>query len=518
MKTFIKQITIVWSIVAIAFFAGCSDDIDPLVTSLDTDRLFSPINFSVKITNKTSATLSWTAVNGAQNYNIEFYANGNQDYSGTPVKTISGITYTQVPYTVSGFDGETAYSARVQAMGSDIDNSKWTSITFKTDAEQIFLPVAQDDIQATQVTLRWTAGEAATQIVLTPGDIKHDVTSEEIENGAATVTGLTGETTYTAVLMKDTKVRGTVSFTTKIDLGGAIPVYPEDDLTAMITEAVDGDVFAIFPGTYNLQDITVSASIGIKGTDPADKPILKGVILRIKAGAAITLKDLVLDGTGAKDNNQTVIYDADGSYGAFKMEDCEIKNYVKGTFYVNTKALIESVTIKGCIYSNIECSGGDFIDFRTGVAKKFEYTNNTAYNSALARDFFRMDNSSTNFSALTSTINISNNTFNNVSIGTGNRMLYIRFVSNEITFDKNIIANTQGYYTNQASTTIKEMKQNDYWNAPNFTGSTTANAKNDTDPSRTNLDPGFKNASAGDFTVSNETLKEDGIGDPRWLQ
>ena len=93
---------------------------------------------------------------------------------------------------------------------------------------------------------------------------------------------------------------------------------------------------------------------------------------------------------------------------------------------------------------------------------------------------------------------------------------YIRLASHEITFNKNILAATEGYYTNQASTTIKEMSKNNYFNAPNFTGSTTSGAKNDTGDC-TQLDPGFANAANGDFRVSNLTLKAAGIGDPRWI-
>ena len=61
------------------------------------------------------------------------------------------------------------------------------------------------------------------------------------------------------------------------------------------------------------------------------------------------------------------------------------------------------------------------------------------------------------------------------------------------------------------------MANNNYFNAPNFTASTTANAINDKGV-YTLLDPGFKDADKGDFTVSNETVKDNRIGDPRWLK
>jgi len=124
---------------------------------------------------------------------------------------------------------------------------------------------------------------------------------------------------------------------------------------------------------------------------------------------------------------------------------------------------------------------------------------------------------STNFPGITSVIHISNNTFNKVCDGTSRRILYIRLASNQITFTKNILANTLGYYSNQTATNIVAMANNNYWNAPNFTASTTSNAKNDTGV-YTTLDPGFINAAEGNFKVSNAVLIENLIGDPRWLK
>src|SRR5690606_5867141 len=132
------------------------------------------------------------------------------------------------------------------------------------------------------------------------------------------------------------------------------------------------------------------------------------------------------------------------------------------------------------------------------------------------RDLFRMDAGGSNTDPnVTSIITIRNNTFNQVCDGTSRRVLYIRLAKNEITFTKNIIANTQGYYSNQSATNITSMSDNNYFNAPNFTASTTSNAKNDTGVFTTE-DPGFANPAEGDFTISNENLKFNQIGDPRW--
>lgn len=499
-------------------FTGCSKTLDDEITSLSFSRLLSPSALSAVVVNRTSVRLNWNKVANAQSYTIEFFNNGTMDFTGTPVRTVADVAPDAMPYTVPGLMGETTYSVRIKAVGEGIDDSKWSAVTFTTDAEQLFLPVDPNDIQAKQVTLRWQAGQTATQIVLQPGNITHTVTAAEIANGVATITGLTPETAYTARLLSGTSTRGTATFTTLIDLGGAIQVNPGDDLTAILQAANAGDVFALMPGEYATQEIAITKSIAIKGARPANKPVLKGTIFRISDNAGLELKDVVLDGTGALNDNQAIIYAAGSVFAPLTIEDCTIKNYVKGIIYVSTATRISSVVYKGNIIHDIQCNGGDFVDFRNGLADKFDFINNTVYNSALARDLFRMDaGGTTNFPGIRSVITINNNTFYNICQGTSNRVLYIRLAngSHEIKFNKNIIASSNGQFTNQSATNVTERSNNNYFQAPNYHSTSVTNSDRGV---FTTLDPGFANPTAGNFTVSNIELKAAGVGDPRWLQ
>ena len=207
--------------------ASCGDVADE-ITSIIYGRNFSPTNLEARVVNRTNVRLTWTPVEGATSYNIEVFANDSLSFQGTPEKTITGITNAQIPYTVTGLYGQTQYSFRVQAVteGAESRNSKWSGAYAKTESEQILFSVTDDDITATTVTLRWPAGEAADLLTLNPGNITHTVTAAEVAAGAATVTGLSPETTYTATLSRQGKVRGKVEFTTAIDLGGAIAVNP----------------------------------------------------------------------------------------------------------------------------------------------------------------------------------------------------------------------------------------------------------------------------------------------------
>ncbi|KAA6310155.1 hypothetical protein EZS27_038491, partial [termite gut metagenome] len=180
MDKLLKQFIYTLSFTVVMIVAGCSENIADEITTIESSRLFSPTSFETRITDQTSVRLTWKAVSKAKNYNIEVFK--NEKFTGSPVKTAS-ITFTEIPYTISGFEGETEYFVRIQAVGEGLAESKWVSATFQTGAEQILSPVDPDDIQATSVTLRWTAGQTATKILLTQStssSIEHNVTAGEI--------------------------------------------------------------------------------------------------------------------------------------------------------------------------------------------------------------------------------------------------------------------------------------------------------------------------------------------------
>lgn len=510
MNKLTKKIIYLLSISFVLFATACDDDIAPEITEIDSSRLFSPTKLEAVISNQTSVRIKWDEVKKADSYNLRIFEGENTE--GTPVREIKDLKMLHLPYTVSGLEGETDYLLSVQAVASGYEDSKWTNLAFTTGKEQIFYPVDLNEVEATQVTLRWPAGETATTIVLTPGDITYTVTQSDIAAGMAKITGLTPETAYTASLMNGKKTRGTATFTTTLDIGNATLVKPEDNLAELIAGADKDQVFALMPGDYVVDaNIAITVPVSIKGARPAEKPVIKGAVFRMKEGSGIELRDLTLDATGS-DGNQMIVYDDDSAneYEAATIENCTISNYVKGIFYVNKKALIKSVSFNGNYIYDVECNGGDFIDFRSGIARTFTFKNNTVNNCAWARDFFRMDSGgANNFTSVTSAITISNNTLNNVSNGSNRRILYIRLgEQGQITFTHNVISNTEGYYTNQSTTNIVKMEKNNYFNASGFYSSAVEKAYNDALGNYTSLDPGYKDG----FTITNEDLIRENIG------
>ncbi len=97
-----------------------------------------------------------------------------------------------------------------------------------------------------------------------------------------------------------------------------------------------------------------------------------------------------------------------------------------------------------------------------------------------------------------------------------NRILYVRFLSNVLTVRNTLFANTLAIYSNQANTSAPTFSTNNYFNSANLYAVVAAN-KYDSSTTFTTLDPGFTRAATGNFTISNQTLKDNRVGDPRWI-
>ena len=380
-KKYFKSIVLGLATVALA---SCSDVADE-ITSIVYNRNFSPTSVEAKVRNRTNIELSWNLGDGVTNYNVEVYANDSLTFAGSPVKSFS-VSPDEVPVLIKGLEGETQYSFRVQATdGNSSRDSKWSSAYAKTEAEQIFKNVAEEDIKGSSVTLRWTAGEKAATIELTPGDIVYNVTDDDIAAGAATITGLTPETEYKALLKSATgKTRGTITFKTGIDLAETdILVKAGADIAAAIKDAPEGYRLVVEPGEYGIAtdeaafggSITISKQLTIKGLRQNEHPVIKG---RFKIEAPLTIDQCTRDGKGT-DGGQCFDFTAEGEVESLTVTNSEVKNYTKGFFYINKAVLVNTITIDGNIISNIECDGGDLFDCRKGGYNKFDLKNNTMY-------------------------------------------------------------------------------------------------------------------------------------------
>lgn len=508
--------------------SSCSDQMDE-ITSLILDRNYAPVELTAKVVNKTNVKLTWVKSN-ADSYTIEVFQDDSLTFAGTPVKTITNIQASDIPYTVNSLQGETNYSFRVKAVTKDdaSRDSKWSTAYVETEAENILSAVNEEtDITATTVTLNWPAGQTATSIVATNNDsfasnvITHTITADEIAAGKATISGLTPETNYTLKLYNTTKTRGTVKVKTAIDLGGATLVKAGSDLKTCIDNANDGDVLALMPGTYPINTIDgnmpLNKSIAIKSVRSYDKAIIQGGF-QLNNGAALSLTQLVLDGN----NNTTIKYVADyktaGKFGDLTIEGCDVKGYTGGVYYVNIAADITNLKINNSIIHNIS-TASDFMDCRLGAIHNLTFTNNTVY-AISCRDFFRYDNKASSFPGVTPYINVDHNTLD--GLGSVNKgVFYVRFTGTSIAFTNNIVSNSTGLFCKFAPTSIPNFSGNNYYNSPNFVEATDDKTNVGItvyDNTGTSYNPSYADYANHDFTVKSEDLKSSKTGDPRWIK
>ena len=494
---------------------SCSDyDVD-LIDELMVDRAFAPVALKAIVRNQTTVELSWTANKDVEYYVVEFSAD---DPNFTTIFKSINVTASELPIQVA-LEGETEYSIRVKAKStSGLEDSKWSIIKATTLTEQIMLPFELGDIKAKEVTLRWAPNSNVTKIVANPGEITHNITAQEKVAGVAKVTGLTGETSYSVKLYNNAKIRGTASFTTGIDVGDNTLVLPTDDLFQMIADAAPGDILLLEQGDYTAQTGTISLnkSITIQGLRTDFKPLLK-VNFEINTGA-IDVKLVDLDIDGGTSFSDVVRYTEVGNYNSLLISGCKVHDFARSFIGGNvTGAIVQSVTVENCIVTNILTSGGDFIDFRNSDALNVTVKTSTFNNCAPGRDFFRIDAAgASNNQGLTVNVLLENCTLYGVS-NTDDRILYVRFVSNALTVRNNIFAETTAYYSNQSGTDPAiTFLNNNYFNAPGFFDS--SKSRYDGSGTHTILNPGFENAAAGNFKISNQTLIDNKVGDPRWRQ
>jgi len=498
-------------------FVACDDNIDPIVEQLQFERVFSPTGLTARIRNLTTIELTWTIKDDAHHYVVEF--SEDSLLFSTIVRTVE-VMPDELPLQES-FDGETLYSARVKGVSdSGVADSKWSAITIKTDAENIYLPIQDGDIDATTATLRWAPNSDVTNFIINPGNTSRAITADEKTAGVATIEGLTGDTEYTVSLMKGAKQRGSVTFTTLIDVGNATRVYPEDDLSLVIAAAADGDVLVLYPGDYTVYSglITLDKSITIRGLYPYDKPKVHIQFNIENAAQAVELIDLDMNGDATL-SDMARFNTASVAFGSLTISGCNIHDFARSFVAGNVASTVASVSIDNCVLTNVLTSGGDFLDFRNTYLTDLSVTNSTFNNCAPGRDFVRMDAAS-GFSGtgLNSNVTIDHCTLYGVS-NTSDRIVYVRFLTNTLTIKNTLIAATDGYYTNQANSSQPTCSNNNYFNAVGFyTDAYVAGAKIDISGTHTTLDPGFTDVATGNFKVTNQTLLDNAVGDPRWLQ
>jgi hypothetical protein len=501
--------------------SGCESYNEELLDNVGNSREFSPLGVTARVRNSTTVELTWTAKadENADHYTVEFSPDDPE--FKTIFKTIN-VSLAQLPIQVP-LEGETTYYIRVKAVSaSGLEDSKWSITTATTLSEQIAFPVKAEEIQATSFTARWTPNSNVTQIVAQPGNVTHTITAEEKTAGVAIVTGLTPETNYTALLKNGTKTRGTLTFTSGVDLTKGILVNPGDDLNAKIAQVTGDTRLLLMPGVYQTSgEIIVNKKLIIRGVRPENKPKLnvKFTLVNNPSNASeavnLSLIDLDLNGAGLTGGVISILTAQASPLGDVLISSSYVHDYPSQLMYGNAAARLKSFTVDNSIVKNVNTAGGaDFIDFRTTYVENISLTKST-FNNCASRDFIRLDAVTTFGTSVTSNVVIDACTIYNPLLIASSRILYVRFASNVLAVRNTLFAVGQAIYTNQVATSAPGFGNNNNFNSPNLKAALTNNRP---DTGATTLDPQFANVAAGDFTISNQTLMDNKVGDPRWIK
>lgn len=505
---------------------SCGDAMDEL-TSVVYDRDFAPIGLEAKSATENSITLEWTKSHDDVTYTVELFADDSLTFEGSASNTFTDIE--AVKLKITGLVYDTKYSARVMTIdNADASrNSKWSTVFFRTSAQQIFNTPTESDIADRSVVMTWPEGEAATSVKVYADDVlvkEQKLTADEVAAGKVTVDGLNPETTYVIRLYNGEKQRGSKTITTIADLNGAILVHEGDDFRSMIEAAEDGQVFALYGGTHIIADVDeegkagaakVSKSIVIKGIYPTNVPVVKGRF-EILDGASLELNQIILDGVDNATTDQAFNFKtADVVYPLLSIQNSEVRNFGKGVFYLNVASTVNKLEFNNTLIHDIECDGGDMFDSRKGRIDELNFIGCTMYNSCAKRDFIRMDDASS--LGGTPTITVDGCTIDACANASGKRLLYVRYVGNIINWSNNLVTNTAGVWSNQSKTAVPTFSNNVYFNCPKLNVADVEGKSNMfADEQGKTLDPQYKDAANGDFTVGNEDVSKLGVGASRW--
>ena len=501
--------------------SSCSD-IDP-VHSLELSRVLSPTNLSVRVRNSVNLELSWDAMDKATSYTVEVYQ--GETTEGTPVFTQEGINADT--YTVkAGLLGETIYYVQVKAVGEGIADSKWIGMKVTTDAEQIFKAVDAAEITHNSAVIRWIDGmmtnaDAGNKVTVTPvsdasAALEYTVTNEDVTNGYVTIDGLTQDTEYQAVMKRGSVTRGTVNFKTRIDTGDMIPIDEGANLAEKLADANEGDAFVLLGSSYTLtEDFELTKSISLTSIDPTNKPTISGGRFIFNSDvASFSMSNIKVD---VENNYGNFIEAKGGSLGSLTLEGCEIKNTKNNMIYSNAAANFGTITVNNCIISNIGDGGDGVFDIRKGTVASVTLTNSTI--TDVKRTFIRIE--------VATDFTMTNCTLYNVATvdNTNNRGLFSLAKGNTLNVENCLFygiglespqnGNSGVWGRSDKMKATATYANNYYFNCPNLWSNL---YKDDYSSVATKLDPQFTDAANDDFTVQSQELKDNQVGDPRWLK
>lgn len=531
----IKHILIAAILTAGGFLAGCTSIADEL-TELSLTRCLEPLNLEYTISDGDSVVFNWDLVTGSDQFALQIAENSGT-FETEDGKLTSSVIHDlvikadQVPFGIK-LTADQEYYFRVQAQTSanDKEPSKWAVYAdpIATYAVRSSLFPEVTGRTATSITLSWNEDPEVTHILCTPREgtpVRYDLSEDEVKAHTATVSNLTASTNYTVGLYYMSANRGELSLYTMPDLSGIAPVSTVEDLKQAFTDKASKVVVSMAGSPYELGSVDLTSDMEIYGQESADgtRPVIMGTVSVNGTIDHFRCEGIEWNGNGYEIGRHIQI-EKGASINDVTFRNCTITELENGLIYCNSEynATVGTVTYEGCTIYDIPSSGGDGIDIRkNNTLGSINFTNNTVYNSF--RTFLRID-TDVNF---TGKITISNNTLMGLCTeieGSNNRGLFAVRSAGTVEISSNLLLHMTGLSTfmstsgeNIAASNFT-LSNNHYFDvAETFFNEkcTEANAIAG-GGSVLAADPCF-NSAGMNFHLTNSTLLNAKVGDPRWF-
>lgn len=537
-KILMRSLFIAFGVLSVILVA-CDDLAEPIITELETERLFTPTTVTTS-NGETEATVQWSKSLFSGDEVITYAVEVSKDLTFALIEHSLTTTDVEAAITNQDITIKQNHYARVKAVGSEgIEDSNWiVSGAFQITGEQILLPVDEADLAYNAATVRWDAeGGDVTTITLTPqGGVAQDftLTAGEKTASAKAFTGLLPATTYTAEIFNGTTSRGSIEFTT-FSLAvpsAALTIYLDN--THVFTQTTfdtltKASVTFVFPqGSVYVTSAALilkgNTDFNFYGVPGANKAIMafNGLTLPT-VGGKINFENLNITGyeyVGGVENtsnkrayifNQSVA----STTSEVNFENCIIRNFANTPFRIQSANAItvDKVKVNNCIVYDISASQTyAFINTNvaTGKVNNIEITNSTFYNVRIGLILHN--------AAASQTVTVSNCTINDISDDARALIDYNAQAVTTFTFTSNIVAkhksplNTaRGIRIAGASVTVPSSSYvaSDYVPSTNPIGGATGYAGTNTDL--------FVSPATGDFHFKDTNFAgKSTSGDPRW--
>ena len=510
-------------------------------------RLFKPSE--VKITSgETQAKLTWTIPLMATGKTLKYSIDFSTDSTFATIKYSATSDTAGVTVTEDNIPVRTKYYARIKANATaDQPESKYVrSSVFQLSGTQLFLAVRDNDIKETNITLRFKPTVGLSSIVLTPATgaaVTTSLSTADASAGIKTISGISAGVLYSAELFDGTKSKGLVTFTTLLPTNYSVKLNPGDDLAAAITNAANGAIIGLNPGTYTLAatSFITQKTITLKSTsgNPTDTKVNYKEIDLEGTGAGVTLSGIEFDGTAGAALyfiNFIGSQAANGSAATFTnvvVENCIVHGATtaflrgdRGTAARDFK--ITNITVNNSVVYDMGLNGSSA--YYTFHVNKMQFNTISVSKSTFYNAGPGLVTASTTYAGdVVPTVAISNSTFN--GFGGNAKYALLDASANPIKFTilNSILANTPKSGTVNAAAiratgagSTLSISNSNYFNLSSaLTGGTVLNFGTATLTSNQTQNLGWS-ATTTDFTLpANSTLRTAGnagssIGDPRW--